>query len=958
MSRVALLVGVSSCSLDLTSCIASDGDIQALQALLSNPDWGAFDRIICLPNPDQATFAETLERWSRSCQADDVALLYVSGCGLLTRHDEVYFVASNTQTAVETLYPGQFPIGQTADRQTLESWEGCSADAPRKNGYRCVEVSDDADNRLDQSLLYAPLTWTGDFLRSTAIAASFIRQCLDDNQAAEQFVILDCSLYRTEQHDGEVAVDWSMQLGGDRRVILSATHRADYAPLHKQAGNSLYTSYLLEGIRTGAADIGNDGWLSPYDLHQYITHKLSLHLPALQPVMVGSTQLTCQMRVSHRVDQVVEQQYRQEVEQAIRDGEISAIGQITLRVLRDRLPLLPETCQRIEASVLRPYHQRQHSLACYEQEVEHSLQRQYPPSAEWGDRLQILQINLGLTEALVTPIRDRVLAKFATSAQTIQQQRNHETYLMNLAAYRQAYGDALRESYPLLPKTQAELQRLQQVLNLTDGDVQDLQSSLATQCWLEQQHQQQRRSQYQKEVERAIAFGIPLSLALREGLMHIQQSLGLTGGDAQQIESEVIHQYQAEQALYQQRLADYCRYLKQRLADEFPLTEATQAELERLQEQLHLNPDDVLNAQSQLSQAAAQQEIQYQQGLRHYEQELRRLLDQHGSLDEASRLYLEFLQSSLQLGDRDLNAIHTRVLAASQSQDVDPVVSPLSVSPRRSTSPGRSLYQPPELANQFHELAPQEAASNPSDSVTAPATSEPDETEATASSLGSAENETYTSDSRPTGANPASASSPLPSPPTSPPPAPAPTVIHASAPSFLGATPAVQADYTKLQTLLAAREWKAADEMTLSIMLRVTHSERDGYLTSAAIANLPDHTLREIDRLWASSSTHHFGFSVQHEMYQHFLRESQSQERVSREFAQKVGWWIRKLRAFKPYSQLSFNINAPKGHFPARWFWQLSPLESLSSGGFGNGRGCCSDILPTLMLKHRARASQ
>ncbi|NJL49051.1 MAG: hypothetical protein HC929_18300 [Leptolyngbyaceae cyanobacterium SM2_5_2] len=60
-------------------------------------------------------------------------------------------------------------------------------------------------------------------------------------------------------------------------------------------------------------------------------------------------------------------------------------------------------------------------------------------------------------------------------------------------------------------------------------------------------------------------------------------------------------------------------------------------------------------------------------------------------------------------------------------------------------------------------------------------------------------------------------------------------------------------------------------------------------------------------------------------------------------FIQAVGWLMitvpRPLAFFKFYDFLNFSLEAPQGHLPALWYWQLSWLESLQTGGLGTGRG-------------------
>ncbi len=133
-------------------------------------------------------------------------------------------------------------------------------------------------------------------------------------------------------------------------------------------------------------------------------------------------------------------------------------------------------------------------------------------------------------------------------------------------------------------------------------------------------------------------------------------------------------------------------------------------------------------------------------------------------------------------------------------------------------------------------------------------------------------------------------------------------------------------DYTKLRDLLAAGNWKDADQETLAVMLKASGREKEGYLDPESIVNFPCTDLRTIDQLWVKYSKGLFGFSVQKRIYESvgFYYEK---------FGDRVGW--RKLRLFfnkewLTYSELTFSLNAPQGHLPA--------------GGFAGGR----DLTKTL----------
>ncbi|WP_414571591.1 GUN4 domain-containing protein [Nostoc sp. CCY 9925] len=119
-------------------------------------------------------------------------------------------------------------------------------------------------------------------------------------------------------------------------------------------------------------------------------------------------------------------------------------------------------------------------------------------------------------------------------------------------------------------------------------------------------------------------------------------------------------------------------------------------------------------------------------------------------------------------------------------------------------------------------------------------------------------------------------------------------------------------DYTRLRDLLKAGNWKEADQETLTVMLKASGREEEGWLDIKFIDNLPCTDLRTIDQLWVKYSDGHFGFSVQKRIWE-------SVGKNYGKFGDCVGW--RKGMFFNKdwlyYSDLTFTRNSPPGHLPA-----------------------------------------
>ncbi len=73
--------------------------------------------------------------------------------------------------------------------------------------------------------------------------------------------------------------------------------------------------------------------------------------------------------------------------------------------------------------------------------------------------------------------------------------------------------------------------------------------------------------------------------------------------------------------------------------------------------------------------------------------------------------------------------------------------------------------------------------------------------------------------------------------------------------------------YKKLEALLRAGQWKAADEETYELMIRTVGKEPGERFVIEDLRTFPCEDILRIDRLWEENSNGRFGFSVQKEIY-------------------------------------------------------------------------------------------
>lgn len=165
--------------------------------------------------------------------------------------------------------------------------------------------------------------------------------------------------------------------------------------------------------------------------------------------------------------------------------------------------------------------------------------------------------------------------------------------------------------------------------------------------------------------------------------------------------------------------------------------------------------------------------------------------------------------------------------------------------------------------------------------------------------------------------------------------------IWLSMPADLLKTDNPGVDYTRLQELLAAEKWKQADRETAELILKVAEREQEGWLRNEDMENFPCQDLRTIDALWVKYSKGHFGFSVQQRIWQEV--GGKMDKATQNLLGDRVGWrvksnWFPYDYESVEYSNMTFSLDAPQGHLPARLVG-IAPasLEMLWGVAIGQG---------------------
>jgi serine/threonine protein kinase len=128
-------------------------------------------------------------------------------------------------------------------------------------------------------------------------------------------------------------------------------------------------------------------------------------------------------------------------------------------------------------------------------------------------------------------------------------------------------------------------------------------------------------------------------------------------------------------------------------------------------------------------------------------------------------------------------------------------------------------------------------------------------------------------------------------------------------------TSAAGVDYSRLRDLLAAGDWYKADYETQRQVGAVIGygTEFDGFINTDNLDQFPCNDLQTIDQLWVAASGGHYGFSVQHRIWQDV--ENQRASGYLR-FAEVVGW---RQAGRLVYSHPTFDSKPPAGFYPHIW---------------------------------------
>ncbi|MBM0744086.1 caspase family protein [Phormidium sp. CLA17] len=362
MAKIALLVGVSEYEPGLNPLPGAVKDVDAMQRVLADPELGGFAEadITVLKNPQRQAMEDEIYRLFSDRKKDDLLLFYFSGHGIKDENGRLYLATRVTRK--------------------------------------------DTNGRL---------------VKPSAVATASLHENINESRSQRQVIILDCCFSgaiaqgMTVKDDG--TVNLKEYLGGKGRAILTSSTSTEYsfgaAAGHDEAGLSIYTRYLVEGIETGAADASGDGWIAVEELHEYAASRVKEAAPAMTPKFYPVEE-GYKIVLSRSRQDDPKLKYRKEVQASAEagQGKLLFFAQKLLEGKRAEWNISVEEAKAIEDEVLEPYRQYERKLYEYEQALTEAVQIEYPFSVANETALNKYQQQLGLRDSDIAAIEARVLA--------------------------------------------------------------------------------------------------------------------------------------------------------------------------------------------------------------------------------------------------------------------------------------------------------------------------------------------------------------------------------------------------------------------------------------------------------------------------------------------------------------------------------------------------------------------
>ncbi|WP_416986523.1 caspase family protein [Streptomyces sp. T028] len=211
----------------LRQLLAPAHDAEALASVLADPDIAGFE-VTPLINEPHHRIGEAISDLYRDRRRDDLTLLYFTGHGLKDDHGRLYLATTNTRR----------------------------------------------DNLL-----------------FTSLGAEQIDQAMSSCMSRRKVLVLDCcysgAFPAGRGSKSDTAVHALEKFQGSGRTVLTASDATQYSfegsQVSGEAAQSVFTRYLVAGLRDGSADLDGDGNITLDELYSYVHDRVVDEMPQQRP---------------------------------------------------------------------------------------------------------------------------------------------------------------------------------------------------------------------------------------------------------------------------------------------------------------------------------------------------------------------------------------------------------------------------------------------------------------------------------------------------------------------------------------------------------------------------------------------------------------------------------------------------------------------------------------------------
>jgi molecular chaperone DnaJ len=146
-----------------------------------------------------------------------------------------------------------------------------------RDDFLLIYISCHGVKDAEGNLYFAMSDTNKNLLASTGLGADFLRQQMSRCRARTIIILLDCCYSGAflPGFKGDSDVHIKDELSGQGRVVITATSRTEYAwegeeLVVNSPSPSRFTGAIIEGLRSGKADLDSDGRVTVDELYEYV----------------------------------------------------------------------------------------------------------------------------------------------------------------------------------------------------------------------------------------------------------------------------------------------------------------------------------------------------------------------------------------------------------------------------------------------------------------------------------------------------------------------------------------------------------------------------------------------------------------------------------------------------------------------------------------------------------------